>query len=279
MGWHEWPLIVFTILAQTAVGAFLLSALAILVSRPSPERLRFERSLLAIWVLLGLGFLSSMAHLGVPMWGYHAIYRIGRTALSNEIASGVSFMAAGGLAWLLSLRDDAPKLRRALYAVAMLLACSLLYNMTRFYMMPTVPTWNTPLTPLAFLATALMGGALLTATLSAATSFTTPKGSRLLSAVAILGFVGAVMVTVAFVSSVSSIGSSIQQASALSPDMGAVEALRLGLLAIALLLTYRLAAGRPASVPAAIAALVLVAAGEALGRAIFFGVHMTVGLV
>lgn len=279
MGWHEWPLIVFTVLAQTAVGAFILSAIAILVSGASPQKLRFERSLVAIWVLLGAGFLASMAHLGRPMWGINAILRVGQAPLSNEIASGVSFLAVGGLAWLLSLRDAQPGLRKILYIVGMLLGVALLYNMTRFYMMPTVPTWNTPLTPLAFVTTALLGGAMLTALLSALSGFGAPRGSRLLAGLAIIGFVAAAMVTIALVASLSGVGSSIRQAGALSPDMAWLYALRFGLLTLALLFAWRMFSGRMASVPAALASLVLVAVGEMIGRGVFFALHMTVGLI
>ena len=38
MGWNEWPLIVFTVLAQTAIGAFWVHAFVLLGNTASSEQ-------------------------------------------------------------------------------------------------------------------------------------------------------------------------------------------------------------------------------------------------
>lgn len=279
MGWNEWPLIIFTVLAQTAVGAFMLSALAIFLPGKAEMKLRFERHLLPIWVLLGIGFLCSMAHLGMPMRGANAFLRFGQAALSNEIAFGTSFMACGGIAWLLSLPDKAPGLRKALYAVAVVLGLCFLWNMTSFYMMPTVPTWNTPLTPLAFATTALIGGVVLVNFLFALSGFNMAKVNRVMGALALFGLLAAIVVTLVLMATLPSINTSAHQAALLSLAMGWLEAFRFVLLALAMLISFRFVSGRTAMVPAAFAGMVFVVAAEMIGRGVFFALHMTVGVV
>ena len=52
-GWHEWPLMVFTVLGQCVVGAFIVLAIALLTQRSKEEARRIHLSMLlrfCIWV-------------------------------------------------------------------------------------------------------------------------------------------------------------------------------------------------------------------------------------
>ncbi len=73
--------------------------------------------------------------------------------------------------------------------------------------------------------------------------------------------------------------SSVQHASALVPDYGSLMAWRIVLLAGALLcwVTPQLKGYQPA-LPLLSLAFVLVLAGELIGRGVFYGLHMTVGM-
>ncbi len=280
MGMNEWPLIVFTVLAQSAVGAFVLATLVVfLAPANADDKLRFERRLLPIWLLLGAGFFFSMQHLGTPMRGMNAVLRFGRASLSNEIVFGTSFLACGGIAWLLSLFNLAAPIRKVLYGVALVLGICFLWNMTAFYLMATVPTWNTVLTPLAFATTAVLGGALLINLIFALSGTDLPMTSRMVAVLALLGVIAALLVTLMLMAYLPTIHSSAHPAGLLTPDMGLWQAARFVLLALAVFISFRFTAGRPAMLPVAFLGLVLVGAAEMIGRSVFFALHMTVGVV
>ena len=135
------------------------------------------------------------------------------------------------------------------------------------------------LTPAAFLVTALTAGLLLGRERLAAAGIQGPLGSVLLG-IAALALLAGVVMTLVQQASLPHITSSIQSAADLVPDYAQRMASRFALLAAALAIW--LGAERRASLPAqrslATVALVLVLLGEMLGRSVFYGLHMTVGL-
>jgi anaerobic dimethyl sulfoxide reductase subunit C (anchor subunit) len=67
-GWHEWPLMIFTVLGQCVVGGFIVLAVALLKGDAhSGTQQRIVRVMFGLWVLMGIGFIASMLHLGTPM--------------------------------------------------------------------------------------------------------------------------------------------------------------------------------------------------------------------
>ncbi|SKA29942.1 dimethyl sulfoxide reductase anchor subunit family protein [Consotaella salsifontis] len=281
MGWNEWPLMLFTVLAQSAIGAYWLCAFALFTERRDVlARRRLERLMIVVWVVLGAAFLSSTAHVGSPMRGANVLLRVGQAPLSNELFFGMSFIAVGGIAWLLSLFADSSRtLRNALYLLALVLSIALLWNMTRFYLMPTVPTWNTPLTPVAFVVTAVLGGAMLANLLFALAGLASRRLDRLVAAVAVLGLIGGVVAAVVLITTLPGIQTSVHAATSMSPDMGMWQAARFLLLfaAVALVLGQVIVGRRV--LPVMVVALLLVLGGEIIGRGVFYALHMTVGLV
>lgn len=102
-GWHEWPLMIFTVFGQCVVGGFIVLALALMKGDLRPEsQQRVIACMFGLWVLMGIGFIASMLHLGSPMRAFNSLNRVGSSALSNEIASGSIFFAVGGIGWLLA---------------------------------------------------------------------------------------------------------------------------------------------------------------------------------
>ncbi|MDT1838001.1 dimethylsulfoxide reductase, partial [Acinetobacter baumannii] len=79
------------------VGATIVSGLGWLALGDQREaRRRLVRNMFFIWLLMGIGFLASVMHLGSPLRAFNSLNRIGASALSNEIASGALFFAVGG---------------------------------------------------------------------------------------------------------------------------------------------------------------------------------------
>ena len=163
-GWHEWPLMIFTVFGQCVAGGFIVLALALLKGDLRAEaQQRVIACMLGLWVLMGIGFISSMLHLGSPMRAFNSLNRVGASALSNEIASGSIFFAVGGIGWLLAmLKKLSPALRTLWLVVTMVLGVVFVWMMVRVYnSIDTVPTWYSIWTPMGFFLTMFMGGPLL----------------------------------------------------------------------------------------------------------------------
>ncbi|SXX60075.1 anaerobic dimethyl sulfoxide reductase subunit C [Klebsiella pneumoniae] len=253
-GWHEWPLMVFTVFGQCVVGGFIVLALALMTGKLSREQeQRVVGSMFGLWVLMGIGFIASTMHLGSPLRAFNSLNRVGASSLSNEIASGAIFFAVGGIGWLLAVCKKLPAGLRSLWlVVTMVLGVIFVWMMVRVYnTIDTVPTWYTVWTPLSFFLTLFIGGPLLVS----------------------------IMVVVMQGSELATIRSSVQQASALVPDYGLLMAWRMVLLALALACwCVPQIRGRKPAVSLLGLAFVLILAGEMIGRGVFYGLHMTVGM-
>lgn len=280
-GWHEWPLMIFTVLGQCVAGGFIVLALALMKGQLSREQQqRVVLSMFALWVLMGIGFIASILHLGSPMRAFNSLNRIGASSLSNEIASGSIFFAVGGIGWLLAVTNKLSCVLRSLWlVVTAVLGVVFVWMMVRVYnTIDTVPTWYSIWTPLSFFLTLFIGGPLLGYLLL---SWARVEGwaLRLLPVVSLAALAVSVVVSLMQGVELASIHSSIQQASALVPDYGSLMAWRIAAIVLALVcwVAPQLKGYQPA-LPLLSLAFVLVLVGELIGRGVFYGLHMTVGL-
>lgn len=221
-----------------------------------------------------------MLHLGSPMRAFNSLNRVGASALSNEIASGSVFFAVGGIGWLLAVLKKLPSALRALWLIiTMVLGVVFVWMMVRVYnSIDTVPTWYSIWTPIGFFLTLFMGGPLL-GYLLLRIAGVNGWAMRLLPAVSVLALVVIAIMAAMQGAELATIHSSIQQASALVPDYGSLMAWRMVLLAAALCcwIVPQLKGYQPA-VPLLSVAFILMLAGELIGRGVFYGLHMTVGM-
>jgi anaerobic dimethyl sulfoxide reductase subunit C (anchor subunit) len=280
-GWHEWPLMIFTVLGQCVAGGFIVLALALMKGQLSREQQqRVVLSMFALWVLMGIGFIASILHLGSPMRAFNSLNRIGASSLSNEIASGSIFFAVGGIGWLLAVTNKLSSVLRSLWlVVTAVLGVVFVWMMVRVYnTIDTVPTWYSIWTPLSFFLTLFIGGPLLGYLLL---SWARVEGwaLRLLPVVSLAALAVSVVVSLMQGVELASIHSSIQQASALVPDYGSLMAWRIAAIVLALVcwVAPQLKGYQPA-LPLLSLAFVLVLVGELIGRGVFYGLHMTVGM-
>lgn len=162
---REWALIIFTILAQMAVGSFIvIGAVHFFASRKAGEveadRMS-DRALLALGPILVFGTVASLFHLGNPVNAFRAVNNVGSSWLSREILFNMLFLVAGGVFAIMQWRKlGSPALRNALAWVAAAFGVALVYSMSRVYMIRTVPVWNTLATPISFFATTFLLGVL-----------------------------------------------------------------------------------------------------------------------
>ncbi len=278
-GWHEWPLVLFTVLGQCVAGAVIVSGLGwVSLSGQRKARERLVRSMFFIWLLMGIGFLASVIHLGSPLRAFNSLNRVGASALSNEIASGALFFAVGGFWWLLAVPGKMPEaLGKIWLFLTMLLGLLFVMAMTRVYQIDTVPTWYNGYTTSAFFLTVLLSGPLFAALLLklAKVDF----NGWFFAAISVAALIISVAVVVLQSADLGTIHSSVQQANALLPDYGRLQVLRLILLALGLgCWLCPLLRRQPPHAAGLLIGLIMVLVAECIGRGLFYGLHMTVGM-
>ncbi|MNN23410.1 Anaerobic dimethyl sulfoxide reductase chain C [compost metagenome] len=214
------------------------------------------------------------------MRAFNSLNRIGASALSNEIASGSLFFAVGGIGWLMATLKKMPSALRTLWLiVTMVLGVVFVWMMVRVYnTIDTIPTWYSLWTPLGFFLTLFLGGPLL-GYLLLRVAGVDGWAMRLLPAISIFALVVSAIMAVMQGTELATIHSSVQQASALVPDYGSLMAWRIAALALALCCwVVPQVKGYQPAVPLLSVAFILLLVGELIGRGVFYGLHMTVGM-
>lgn len=222
-GWHEWPLMIFTVFGQCVAGGFIVLALALLKGDLRAEaQQRVIACMFGLWVLMGIGFIASMLHLGSPMRAFNSLNRVGASALSNEIASGSIFCRRRHRLVAGNAEKLSPALRTLWLIVTMVLGVIFVWMMVRVYnSIDTVPTRYSIWTPMGFFLTMFMGGPLL-GYLLLSLAGVDGWAMRLLPAISVLALVVSGVVSVMQGAELATIHSSVQQAAALVPDYGAL---------------------------------------------------------
>ncbi|CNH70066.1 anaerobic dimethyl sulfoxide reductase chain C [Yersinia thracica] len=280
MGWHEWPLMVFTVLGQCVVGGFIVLGLALLFGGLSRgQQQRVYRSMFVLWVLMALAFIASTLHLGSPMRAFNSLNRVGESALSNEIAAGSLFFAVAGFYWLLAVLDKMPAVLGKIWlVVAMMLGVIFVYAMCRVYSIDTVPTWDNLYTPLSFVLTVFIGGPILGYLLLQLADIH-GRAMLQLPMISVLALIISIASVIMQAASLPLIYSSVQQAFELIPLYGTLMVWRLVLLVLGLgCWICPLIRGRTPMTLGMIFAMLLIIIAELIGRGVFYGLHMTVGM-
>ncbi|GAL04058.1 anaerobic dimethyl sulfoxide reductase chain C [Photobacterium aphoticum] len=115
-------LVFFTVLAQSAVGMFIALGLIELFFKPNNKAM--TRSFMAVFVLLGVGAIASVTHLGQPFRMFNVMFGLAHgSALSLEIV-GLSLFGGAAVAYTgMRLLDIMPAIRKVLLPVSMALYC------------------------------------------------------------------------------------------------------------------------------------------------------------
>jgi anaerobic dimethyl sulfoxide reductase subunit C (anchor subunit) len=159
----EWPLVAFTILGQTAVGVFVIFHLPFLVRGRLPGsgwRLTWIVTLAIVVLLTALAVFVSFFHLRHPLRARYALSNLRASWLSREILFELLF---GGLVvlegWLAYVRPASRGTLWPVIAATGLAGALFIVSMARLYMLPALPAWSGAYTPLSFLLTTLVLGA------------------------------------------------------------------------------------------------------------------------
>ncbi|MEZ8348079.1 dimethyl sulfoxide reductase anchor subunit family protein [Vibrio splendidus] len=281
MIFHEWSLIFFTVLAQTAVGGYLLIGARALVLGHDEEKLNsYKVPMFILWALMGLGFMFSTTHLGSPLRAFNAFNQLGSAWLSNEVFFGAAFFAVGGLQWLLSvLKKGGVAIQKALMVGAMVLGVIFMYAMINVYMINTVPTWDNIYTPLSFIMTMVVGGLLLSQFVIVFAKDSRFTVDRNITMLAVIAVAISLLVTVGKLNLIGDIQTSAAKASELVDGLGSYVILQVALLMASLLVWILPMLNKAKVNPVNLGlALVLFLASELIGRGLFYSLHMTSGL-
>jgi len=156
----ELPLVIFTVLAQMAVGAFVVIGALTGWAADYGNWLAVARRFtftpfLAAGVVFGVGVLGSLLHLGHPLRAYQALFNLRTSWLSREILS-VSLFGAGWTVFLgmLITFPTFTDLLKVVYAMTALAGLALIYCMAKVYQLVNMLTWNSRQTPISFFLTA-----------------------------------------------------------------------------------------------------------------------------
>ncbi|MEW6717352.1 MAG: DmsC/YnfH family molybdoenzyme membrane anchor subunit [Chloroflexota bacterium] len=306
MNVREWSLILFTILGQMSVGAFLFLVVVYFYANRkagAEEANRFgDRALYAILPVMVLAFLASFLHLGKIANAPKAVTNLATSWLSREILFGVLFAVVAFLFAFLQWRKIGSFAVRSIVAVITgLVGIALVYSMSAIYMMETQPAWNTFATPAQFATTTLLLGMLaLGAAFVANYAYVAKKvpehvetqSKLLLSVMRWVATGSVVLLGVEFIiipiylSLLASMGGeAAQTASLMISNFGVVFGFRLFLVflgaGILCVFIFKNALG-PGKEKAlsyfAYSAFVLVLAAEILGRFLFYATHVQIGI-
>jgi anaerobic dimethyl sulfoxide reductase subunit C (anchor subunit) len=170
MNLREWALPVYTILMEVAVGALLVLWVvrALARSRFSTGELdrMIRNPLLIIVVTAFMGMAGAHFHLSKPWHSFLAILNIGRSWLSREIFFTVLFFASVLVLWYLSRYEpERQRLINNLGWLSILLGLTVVYCMSRIYVLSTQEVWNSWATIASFYLTTLLLGVMTVACL------------------------------------------------------------------------------------------------------------------
>lgn len=265
MGDWEWPLIIFTVLGQIAIGIILMLWL-LERNRDHLDTKLFNQGVTVSGGLLILALLASLFHLGQPQAAYRALAHLGSSWLSREIL----FFLLTFLAWiylfLLSRQQTSSRTLGLGFTAA--LGLMGVVSSAMIYVLPRVPAWNNVGPVLFFLLTTCLLGALSTLVLGRNLLKTAQK--KLLLQVSFGCTITSLLIFCIYASMLSvSIEGADTLTFLLSSPLFWVRAL-LGWFAPLLLLISLLKNSQVNKTNLILTVTLLVGLGEVLGRALFY---------
>ncbi len=159
---NEWPLVFFTMLSQISVG-ILIGGLALWLSVKNTESTALDTLkkvlIISAFGSMGIALLISFLHLASPLHSVYALSNAGSSWLSREIILTSLYLFSLAICFT-SILYNVPhsNLFGQLYLASLIIGIVLIWAISRVYMIPTVPLWDTPATSVAFFSTALVLG-------------------------------------------------------------------------------------------------------------------------
>ena len=164
---HEWPLLIFTVCLQAAIGGMFILAVFYQKLSSLGEAKMFQVTKVSLMAIVGLsiiGLAASFAHLGSPGNAINTISNLGSSWQSREILATGLFIAAAAVTLGLALVQK--KVNFVLVVVSAVIGLVDVYFMGAIYANTLVSGWDSAQTYTSFFGTALvLGPVLLVSTL------------------------------------------------------------------------------------------------------------------
>lgn len=284
MHFEELALVIFTVLAQASVGAFILIAWLRLRAGDEAMEAVYRKSVLVLLPLMAVGLLASALHLGKPLLAMSAMKHLSTSWLSREIffTGGFFVLLIGSVALA-----GRPSVRRVVDGLAALAGVLSVVSMSMVYEMTVRPAWQGWGTHVAFIGTAVVVGLGLAAGLIAFFGRDLPavgSGLTLLIGGSVLGLIVVLASYPVYLASLAGGGAAAEASlQMLGGEYSLTLALRwvltlAGGLVPLVFAWRRLASGRGVS-GLVYTALAFLMAGELVGRYLFYvtGVSIAIG--
>jgi anaerobic dimethyl sulfoxide reductase subunit C len=162
MNSNEWPLVFFTVLSQISLGVIFAAFVMYFTMRnpaePALEGLR-KLVIIASMSAMGVALIISFLHLASPLHAVYATSNTGSSWLSREILLALMYFFTL-LVCFTSIKYNVPhsSMFGYFFLASLFVGTMMVWSMAQVYMIPTVPLWNSPATPVAFFNTAIMLG-------------------------------------------------------------------------------------------------------------------------
>jgi len=159
MFYQEWPLILFTLLGQLAVGTFLLLMIArTVLSKKDNQGLSRQwtkNGFFAVAVTMAIGIGLSMFHLGAISNAINTLSNFGSSWLSREIVFSGMFLALVAVTFLM---DHYKKNIAAIGWFTSAIGLVAVYSMASVYATTIIPAWTHMNTYMAYFGTTFVYG-------------------------------------------------------------------------------------------------------------------------
>lgn len=282
MHFLEFPLVIFTVLAQCAVGAYLLVSTRLMcVTSEEKSKNLAVKALFFVLGFMAIGFAASTFHLGSPLRAFNSFNRVGASGLSNEILTGSIFFAFAGIYWLTELLGLGSRgLRTGLRHLGSLAGVIFMAAMIKVYLVNTVPLWDNIYTPVEFTFTVITAGLLFGYVLLNAFDVRSLKSNKTIAAIGVLLIAVHFIVIIARILDFSTVVTSVHQGTTVLTEYSSMIMTQCVLMLIAAIL-WSVSAHQDNNKVRfySLLALVVLIAAEVFGRGVFYGMHFTYGLI
>ncbi|KUO60384.1 MAG: DMSO reductase [Gracilibacter sp. BRH_c7a] len=284
---EEWPLLMFTLLSQLAIGTFLIMTLVYSILESKNSQLALEvikPGMRAVGPLMAVALLLSLFHLGRPFGAYLSISNLGSSWLSREIITTGGFFALWLVSYYLYRKGSVNKV---LNWVACLTGLAAVYSMAGIYSSSIKPAWTDVNTFIAFFGTTFVlgiigaSGSILYSTKNSDLSAVAGEVLKKLGFIAVFAALIPLLYLPVFIAGLSAGSGAAQSSAQLLSSYGiqlfmrwALSLTGLGLLFYVVYKQIRTAQEVPMNMVYLSLALVLV--GEFLGRYLFYAIGVPV---
>lgn len=268
----EMPLLIFTLLVPLALCAIGVQALAQSTVADEDALKKTDSQMVVPIIVLAIGLIASFFHLSSLGHVFGMVDGLGRSPLTNEIAvAGVAIVTAAAY-WIFAMAKHPAAAQRKIWGIVVIALGVLTAIMVGVaYMIPTVPTWNSPWGICLELGIGLAGGASLASAVLASGKIDARKLS-------IVSIVGAALAIIAVIGLLSAAGAAVPSSGMMIDMNGAMGFVGGAIVLIAAGAVLQFMGARKGSSGMLWAGFVCVLIGLCLARMVFYGSYSNVGL-